>query len=413
MDSLFEELTTSPQAEIPRLLELASDEQLKQTITDHAPELADVVLSGVDQKLAARIISILPADLMRDLLIRANSDVLSRFLRVAQVSQLSKTIQNARNELIERLIEAAPSSRTRNAIAKELPIDRRKDWVERIRSMESEVDRTRSLSADATSSLFEERKRLLVELEDAIRVKEEMLRSVERESHFKNSQFQDRISDAEKRLAILNSTVAARQSEMEERERDLAARQAEFDEANRRQVQERIELKVPQYVAAAVSVLEEREVLYRKKASHWSLQGITVLSVAILAAVVISLFGSGFGVSLNAMSWQTLLFVSFKGLVVLSVLGLWAKHAFTVSNAYMHEAIKRSDRAHAINFGKLYLEIYGNSVDRKELINIFENWNIASESAFAKANPSGFEPQIVEKLETALKLFEKAKSGAS
>ncbi|MGK5059245.1 hypothetical protein ACQ4WY_20175 [Janthinobacterium sp. LB2P49] len=71
----------------------------------------------------------------------------------------------------------------------------------------------------------------------------------------------------------------------------------------------------------------------------------------------------------------------------------------------MHESIKRSDRAHAINFGKLYLEIYGNSVDRKELIDIFENWNITSESAFSKANPSGFEPQISDKIDMIAKLI--------
>ena len=69
----------------------------------------------------------------------------------------------------------------------------------------------------------------------------------------------------------------------------------------------------------------------------------------------------------------------------------------------------RSDRAHAITFGKLYLEIYGNTVDRKELLDIFENWNITSESAFSKANPSGFEPQIIDKLSELLKLSERGK----
>ncbi|RPL58287.1 hypothetical protein IPC1353_25735 [Pseudomonas aeruginosa] len=93
-----------------------------------------------------------------------------------------------------------------------------------------------------------------------------------------------------------------------------------------------------------------------------------------------------------------MMFVSFKGLVVVGILGLWAKHAFSVSNAYMHEAIKRSDRAHAINFGKLYLEVYGNSVERKELIDIFENWNIASESAFSKMKADGFEPKVLDQL---------------
>lgn len=196
---------------------------------------------------------------------------------------------------------------------------------------------------------------------------------------------------------------------MTEQELKLAARVSEFEELNRKQVQQRIELKVPEYVEAAVKGLEAKEALYRKKAFQWSIQGVIVLSVAIVSIIGISIYGAGVGTPLADLPWQTLLFVSFKGLIVLSVLGLWAKHAFTVSNAYMHEAIKRSDRAHAINFGKLYLEIYGNAVERKELIDIFENWNIASESAFSKANPTGFEPEIIGKIESALKAFDKAK----
>lgn len=76
----------------------------------------------------------------------------------------------------------------------------------------------------------------------------------------------------------------------------------------------------------------------------------------------------------------------------------------------MHEAIKRSDRTHAITFGKLYLEIYGNTVDRKELLDIFENWNITSESAFSKVSPPSFDPKIIDQLGDFLKLAERGKS---
>lgn len=152
----------------------------------------------------------------------------------------------------------------------------------------------------------------------------------------------------------------------------------------------------------------ERRII-EKKAKHWSIHGSIVLALAIAGTIGISLYGYVYGENLSNLAWQSLLFVSFKGLVVLGVLGLWAKHAFTVSNAYMHEAIKRADRAHAINFGKLYLEIYGNSVDRKELIDIFENWNIATESAFSKITTDGFEPKVLDKLVEVLKISDRNK----
>lgn len=409
MNSLIEEILTAPASQIVEILSGATDEDIFEAASRGAGQVADIFLRAADPKLAARLISILPPEVLRDVLRRGTAEALSHFLRSIQPSQLSRVLQSASNELVERLIDAAPTRNFRISLAKALPLDRRKQWTDRVRSMERDLEHTRVVAGDATSTLFEERKRLLGDMEEAIRAKEEVLRNFEREAQMKQAHYEHLSIDARKRLEKLQEHLAVQQSQIEERERALAMRQAEFEEVNRRQVQERIEVKVPEYVAAAVRVLDEREILYRRKAALWSLQGTTVLIVAIAAAIAISLFGSGIGDSLSTLSWQTLLFVSFKGLVVLSVLGLWAKHAFTVSNAYMHEAIKRSDRAHAINFGKLYLEIYGNSVDRKELINIFENWNIASESAFAKASPASFEPQVVEKFATALKLFEKAK----
>lgn len=54
------------------------------------------------------------------------------------------------------------------------------------------------------------------------------------------------------------------------------------------------------------------------------------------------------------------------------------------SNDFTHEAIIVSNRAHAIQFGKLYLEIYVNTVERNEMQKIFENLNISSDTAFLK-----------------------------
>jgi len=287
-----------------------------------------------------------------------------------------------------------------------LPIYMRSRWKDYIRASEEEVTYAKSSAVDANASLIEERKRLLDELSAAIGAKEKTLRSYEEEMQIKRAHIENDMASAQARLQSIEQFASQKEASLREKEAEITKRLAELDEAHRKQVQQRIELKVPEYVSAAVKVLDDRELLYRKKATLWGIHGTVVLVIAILATTAISLYGSGLlEVKAEAdISWQMLVFVSFKGLVVLGVLGLWAKHAFTVSSAYMHEAIKRSDRAHAINFGKLYLEIYGNSVDRKELLDIFENWNIASESAFAKIAPTDFEPKILEKLTEVLKV---------
>ncbi|MBF4297148.1 hypothetical protein EAY24_28300, partial [Vibrio anguillarum] len=67
-------------------------------------------------------------------------------------------------------------------------------------------------------------------------------------------------------------------------------------------------------------------------------------------------------------------------------------------NAYMHEALKRTERTHAISFGKLYLEIYGNDVSKEDMKSIFENWNMESQSAFKEIQQVDFQPQTLDKL---------------
>lgn len=403
MDHVLEEILTMPEADVAAFVESLPDSTIVELLSKHTGKIADPILGSVTQHLASRIVSITPPAVMRTLFLRSSLNSLTHFLRTAHPSQLTKILANAQNELISRLVDAAPSHNIRIGLAKSLPVERRRQWLDLVREMEKDIGRTRTLTNDASSSLFEERRQMIAELDNSIKERETILRKLERDTKVRHERFSTLAAQEQAQLDGWRAEKIKLQEQVDEQARQLAARTLELEELNRKQVQQRIEVKVPEYVAAALDVLDKREALFRTKATQWSVQGVIVLTFAIIAAIVISLYGTFFGTPLKELNWETLIFISFKGLVVLGVLGLWAKHAFTVSNAYMHEAIKRSDRAHAINFGKLYLEIYGNSVERKELISIFENWNIASESAFAKANPSGFTPEIIDKVDSIFK----------
>ena len=409
MSELIDEILTATSTEALKALSGASDAELASMMQSKDSDLVDLVLCLLDQRLANRIFSTLSKDVLRSALDRASSESLANVLKLVHPEPLAELLSQASNELVDKLVSAAPSGKIRSNIVKALPIQRQRQWKQLVRQQEAEIQRTRRVTEEGKGSLLDERKRLLSEVDEAIRTREQVLRSLEEESRIKVEHHNRLLADAQDRLVSMEDAIAKRQATVDAREKALAVRLAEIEEENKRQVQQKIEAKVPEFVTAALKVLEDREKAYRRKAAQWTAHGTLVLLVAIAATVAISIFGYGLATSVNELSWQALFFVSFKGLVVLGVLGLWAKHAFTVSNAYMHEAIKRSDRAHAITFGKLYLEIYGNTVDRKELLDIFENWNITSESAFSKANPSGFEPQIIDKLSELLKLSERGK----
>jgi len=378
-------------------------------INSGSREILDALLQGLDHQSLGRLFAIINTSTLQQVLLGASESAIANLVEIIQPKQLSKLLSNASDELIGKLVDSAGSKKSRLSIASALPNDRRKQWSEHIQSQEKLILQLKQSTNDSSQSLLDEKRRLLSDLEAAIRDKEDMLRGFDDEARIKREHFESMSTEAKNRLVDLQNHIAKQEDEIKIRELELAKRIKEFERATSKQVQQRIELKVPEYVAAAVNVLETREAHYRKKAMHWSIHGSVVLALAIAGTIGISLYGYVYGEKLSNLAWQSLLFVSFKGLVVLGVLGLWAKHAFTVSNAYMHEAIKRADRAHAINFGKLYLEIYGNSVDRKELIDIFENWNIATESAFSKITTDGFEPKVLDKLVEVLKLTDRNK----
>ena len=409
MIDLISKIENSSKDEIPNLINRATELELRNLLSSRTIETINIILQGLDHQSLSRLFSATDLNSFQHALSGASELAIAKLLEIIQPKQLSKLLSNAPDELIGKFVDSANSKRRRRSIALTLPHERRKKWFEYIQSQEEAILQTRHKTNDTSQSLLEEKRRLLSELEDAIRDKEAMLQGFEDEARIKRDHFDSMSKEAKNRLNDLQSHIAKQEAEIKDRELKLAERIKEFELATSKQVQQRIELKVPEYVAAAVDVLETREAHYRRKAKHWSIHGSIVLVLAITGTIGISLYGYAYGESLSELAWQNMLFVSFKGLVALGVLGLWAKHAFTVSNAYMHEAIKRADRAHAINFGKLYLEIYGNSVDRKELIDIFENWNIATESAFAKTTIEGFEPKVLDKLVDVLKMTERNK----
>lgn len=79
-----------------------------------------------------------------------------------------------------------------------------------------------------------------------------------------------------------------------------------------------------------------------------------------------------------------------KGLILFSVPSAVATYSFKLSKAYIHERLKRAERKHAINFGKLFSEKYGDpehikkKVAADDIIKAFQ-WNISNDTAFSRS----------------------------
>lgn len=157
-----------------------------------------------------------------------------------------------------------------------------------------------------------------------------------------------------------------------------------LEKKNAEIIQDRIDKNLSIYVQNSVAELNKIENKLNSAAARWSFFSILILFSGFSAGIGFALFGYLFGPKLDDLKWPELLIFSVKGIFIVSAFVAAAGYSFLKSNAFTHEAIIVSNRAHAIKFGKLYLEIYGNTVERSEMQKIFENWNISSDTAFLK-----------------------------
>jgi hypothetical protein len=170
------------------------------------------------------------------------------------------------------------------------------------------------------------------------------------------------------------------------------------EELNSEQFQEKIEGKVSDFVKDAQESLEKKEREFSKKSDKWGCIGNAAMAAAILSACGSLWYGAeqfDKASGTDKIEWLFFGYLLLKGLIVISLFAALAKHCYTISNAYMHESLKRSDRMHAINFGKFYLEVYGNEVSQVDMKAAFENWNLDSDSAFVKIKPASLEPKVI------------------
>lgn len=165
-----------------------------------------------------------------------------------------------------------------------------------------------------------------------------------------------------------------------------------LEEKNAEIIQERIDKNLSAYVEKSVAALNEIEKKLKRAAARWSTLSVFILFSGFTTGIGFALFGYLFGPELKDLKWPELLIFSIKGIFIVSAFVVAAGYSFMKSNAFTHEAIIVSNRAHAIQFGKLYLEIYGNTVERSEMQKIFENWNISSDTAFLKPKNDKSDP---------------------
>jgi len=106
--------------------------------------------------------------------------------------------------------------------------------------------------------------------------------------------------------------------------------------------------------------------------------------------------------------WYHYLAVAIKSAVIVGLLIATSRYAVMVGKASMEEAIKNSDRRHAISFGRFYLEAFGEEATWDRVKEVFQHWNIDKGEHLSQVTPEQFDPQFFEKFTELVKVLAEA-----
>lgn len=107
----------------------------------------------------------------------------------------------------------------------------------------------------------------------------------------------------------------------------------------------------------------------------------------------------------DAMNLSILGLVQYFGeiLVISGLTVALSRFLFLLGKSFMVEAIRCSDRAHAISLGRLYLKFYKNKFEWSELKDVLQSWNIDQGSAFRNLDAKDIEVGGLDQVFSALK----------
>ncbi|MBD9356342.1 ATP synthase subunit B family protein [Methylomonas albis] len=202
----------------------------------------------------------------------------------------------------------------------------------------------------------------------------------------------------------------------QEKERELASAFEELErekERYREDSRKQIESRSTAYVVETLESLDKSAKKYHDIGRNWSIAG----SLALVAGVATGLYFGVLGLTPLGgrpdILWSEVFFFSFKGVLVIGLFVALAKYCFTYGQSFTHEAIKNSERQHAIKFGKFYLETIGADATWVQFKEAFEHWNINSTSAFSGNDSDKFDPKIFEKVIQLAETVQKIGKGKS
>lgn len=160
----------------------------------------------------------------------------------------------------------------------------------------------------------------------------------------------------------------------------------------RKEVKGRVEAKAADFIRESLESLKANEARDRRIAHFWYLASVAALTVGLAFASQRFLHAG----SVTARdSWTEIIQLALVSLLFVGFLGALAKLAYNLGKGFMVEALRSSDRIHAISFGEFYLKAFGDDADWTEVKEVFQHWNIDKGSGFLAQDSHDVDPQVL------------------
>ncbi|WP_272150173.1 toll/interleukin-1 receptor domain-containing protein [Tenacibaculum aiptasiae] len=154
---------------------------------------------------------------------------------------------------------------------------------------------------------------------------------------------------------------------------------------------ETIESSSADYIIETIKTLEVKEREFKTKANWWYALGYIALLLGVGVASYLTI--SGIGIKGE---WTDIILIAVKATFVILLLLSASKYSFNLAKTYMNESLKNSDRIHAISFGKFYLQVFGNDIDKGDVKEVFREWNLEQKSNFTDLKSDDYDPKLIE-----------------
>jgi len=186
---------------------------------------------------------------------------------------------------------------------------------------------------------------------------------------------------------------------------ERVAGRAQAREEKKLEVRERVESNAAKFIETSLKELREREARFRTAAYVWYSVAYVSLATGLLIALWRAAHLSG-----HLTNWIDFAGFAAVGVVVLGLLVAVARFAFMLGKSFMVEALRNSDRIHAISFGEFYLRAFPDRLEWIHVKDAFQHWNIDKGSSFLGQSPTDFDHEIFR---TAIAIAEALRSEKS